>query len=113
MQESVRFASRVQTALGAAATFVLSLSLRSTARACGAEEAAGIAVRVMILSVIAAGCAYAISVLMEKPKASEEVLFVGVAAIGLAIWLIVSWLGLLREVAHALDVSGSPKRAAS
>lgn len=103
LQQTVRWASRMQIALGTAATFALALSFRATARACRAEDAASAAVRVMLLALVAAGTAVGISVMMENPKASEEILFVGVAAIGLAIWLVASWLGLLRELAHALE----------
>jgi len=113
LQQTVRWASRVQIGLGAAATLALAISFRATAHACKAEDAASHALDVMWLVVVAGGVAIAMSVLMERPKASEELLFVGVAALGLGIWLIASWLGLLRELAHALDVSESPARAAS
>jgi hypothetical protein len=113
LQATVRHASRAQIVLGASATFALALSFHSTAHACGAPEVAGAAVRVLILSVFAAACAFGLSLLMERPKASEEVLFVGIGALALGLWLIVSWLGLLRELAHSLDVNVEPERAAS
>jgi hypothetical protein len=103
LQDGIRWASRGQIVLGMIAVMTVASALKETAARTGAREQVERAGRVRVLAIVAAGLSFLGGLMMERPKASEEVLVVAGLALVVAIAMLTSWTRLLFGVADAIE----------
>jgi hypothetical protein len=108
LQDGIRWASRGQIVLGMIAVMTVASALKETAARVGAREQVDRAGRVRVLAIVAAGLSVLGGLMMERPKAGEEVLLVAGAALVVAIAMITSWTRLLFGVADAIERTFAP-----
>lgn len=108
LQDSIRWASRGQIVLGMIALMTVASALKETAARLGAREQVERAGRVRVLAIVAAGLSFLGGLMMERPKAGEEVLLVAGLALVVAIAMVTSWTRLLFGVADAIERPFAP-----
>ncbi|MGZ3455733.1 MAG: hypothetical protein ACXVEF_39380, partial [Polyangiales bacterium] len=92
-----------QIVLGMIVVMTVASALKETASRMGAREQVERAGRVRVLAIVAAGLSFVGGVMMEQPKAGEEVLIVAGLALVIAIAMLTAWTRLLFGVADAIE----------
>ncbi|MGZ3420745.1 MAG: hypothetical protein ACXVEE_22910 [Polyangiales bacterium] len=103
LQDGIRWASRGQIVLGMIVVMTVASALKETASRMGAREQVERAGRVRVLAIVAAGLSFLGGLMMEQPKAGEEVLIVAGLALVIAIAMLTAWTRLLFGVADAIE----------
>jgi hypothetical protein len=104
-QSIAQWSGRIASALGLATMLALATSLHTTAEWCKDTEAATLARRIMLVTLLAAVVGVVALVLATDAQRGEvrTLLLVACAMLGLGVWLLVAWMRLLGRLAGALD----------
>jgi hypothetical protein len=107
LQTTLRVAAVFAMALGVGASLGLGSSLRRTATAIGRRDLEARGGRVVVLLVITGLAALALGLMLGNVRESGLVLMLGVVVLVLGVTLLVSRVGLLFNLADALDGRGA------